>query len=130
VDVYPNVRIVDPVVTQLVTRWPRPEFGGGCPRSVVRAGAYGSGPTRTPQPAEVLGYSMLYIIHRLIPSRSSTVDESTRESRARAGVRWRECRPESVRTRLVRRLLGGTDMHRQPRRSYAPSKTAEPAPTT
>jgi hypothetical protein len=32
--------------------------------------------------------------------------------------------------RLVRRLVGGTDMRRQPRRSYAPSKTEEPAPTT
>jgi hypothetical protein len=54
VDVYLNVRVVDPVVTQLVTQQPRTELRGGCARGVVRVGAYGSRLTGRRQPAEVV----------------------------------------------------------------------------
>jgi hypothetical protein len=94
VDVSPNVRIVDPVVTQLIT-------SDLVPNSVELAHEALFAPVRTALDQHGPGslrrsllYSMLHIIRWLIPSMSSTVDESTRESRARAGVRWRDCRPE------------------------------------
>jgi hypothetical protein len=130
VDVSTNVRIVDPVVTQLVTQRPRPDLRGGCARSVVRAGAYGSGPTRTRQPAEVV--ALFDAVDHPQAGSFQVIDSrwvNPREPSARGcPLAWLPTRVCA--DRLVRRLVGGTDMHRQPRRSYAPSKTEEPAPTT
>jgi hypothetical protein len=108
VDVSPNVRIVDPVVTQLIT-------SDLVPNSVELAHEALFAPVRTALDQHGPGslrrsllYSMLHIIRRLIPSMSSTVDESARGAeRARVSAAagnplittaGRDCRPESVRT--------------------------------
>jgi hypothetical protein len=73
VDVSPNVRIVDPVVTQLVTQQPRPERRGVAQEASRGWERLWINTER--QPAEVVAlFDAVYILRRLIPSMSSTAD--------------------------------------------------------